>query len=140
MTDQAEVERIAGQPYTRTLQPSDEGGYVAGVLEFPGCVSEGETPAEAAEHIEEALRAVIETMLSAGHAIPTPLAVGHAFSGRMVLRIPPSLHARASHLAAVEGVSLNRWLSNAVAYYAGATSPRGAVGLVAESPATYSTD
>lgn len=136
--DEAEVERIACLPFTRILQPDDAGGYSAAVLEFPGCVSDGRTPALAAERIEEALRLVIESMLAAGTPIPAPMGGDEGFSGRLALRIPPSMHARVSRLAAGEGVSLNRWLSNAIAFYAGvASSPADTVTRVAESGPDY---
>ena len=117
-----EVRSLAARPYARMLIPDlEDGGYVARVLEFPGCISEGDTPNEAIGNIEEALEAVIESMLLRGDPIPEPLA-DRDFSGRLNLRIPPSLHARASERAALEGVSLNRLLSDAVAQYV--VSPR----------------
>ncbi|MBL8520793.1 MAG: type II toxin-antitoxin system HicB family antitoxin [Betaproteobacteria bacterium] len=36
-------------------------------------------------------------------------------SGRLLLRLPPDLHAQAGVAAAADGVSLNQWISNAVA-------------------------
>ncbi len=118
-----EVERIASQPYARMLIPDiEDGGYVARVLEFPGCISEGDTPNEAIENIEEALRLIVEVMVERGDAIPEPLST-REFSGRLNLRIPPTLHARATERAALEGVSLNRLLSDAVAQYVVSSPP-----------------
>lgn len=115
-----QVERIARRPYARMLIPDvEDGGYVARVLEFPGCLSEGGTPNEAIENIEEALRLVVQVMVESGQAIPEPLSA-REYSGRLNLRIPPSLHARATERALVEGVSLNRLLSDAVAQRLGA--------------------
>ena len=42
------------------LEPSDEGGYTAIVPALPGCISEGETRADALTNIEEAIRLYLE--------------------------------------------------------------------------------
>lgn len=111
----SEVDRIAARAYVRMLIPDiEDGGYVARVLEFPGCISEGDTPDEAIANVDEALRGIIASMLDRNDAIPEPLSE-HEYSGRLNLRIPPSLHARAAERAAIEGVSLNRLLSDAIA-------------------------
>ncbi len=111
----AEAERLAARPYVRMLIPDiEDGGYVARVLEFPGCISEGDTPDEAIANVEDALRGVIAVMLEHNTPIPDPLSE-HEYSGRLNLRIPPSLHARAAERAAFEGISLNRLLSDAIA-------------------------
>jgi predicted HicB family RNase H-like nuclease len=36
------------------------------------------------------------------------------FSGRVMLRMPPTLHARASAAAEVQGMSLNQWAARAI--------------------------
>ena len=115
-----EAGRIAARPYARMLIPDvEDGGYVARVLEFPGCVSEGDTPNEAIANIEDALRLVVESMLVRGDAIPEPLS-SREYSGRLNLRIPPKLHARATEHAAL---SLNRLLSDAIAQRLGVAAP-----------------
>lgn len=118
-----EVERkiaeIVARPYARLLERGVDGVYTATILEFPGCISEGDTPDEAVRNVDEALAGIVDVMLEDGLPIPEPLGT-REYSGRVVLRIPPSLHARAVHVAEREGVSLNRLLSNAVAEYVGA--------------------
>ncbi len=37
------------------LEPSDEGGYTVYVPSLPGCISEGDTLAEALDNIKEAI-------------------------------------------------------------------------------------
>lgn len=128
---QAEAAVIAARPYARMLIPDiEDGGYVARVLEFPGCVSEGDAPNDAIENIEDALRLIVESMIERGDAIPEPLA-DREYSGRLNLRIPPTLHARATERAVLEGVSLNRLLSDAVAQYV--VSPPPGVGLASNA-------
>ena len=89
---------------------SDESGdyYFATVLEFDGCLSDGATPEEAYANIREAMEGWIETKLEAGMRIPSPLET-EKYSGRFVLRIPKSLHAKLAIEAALDGVSLNQY-------------------------------
>jgi predicted RNase H-like HicB family nuclease len=42
------------------LEPSEEGGYTAIVPALPGCLSEGNTRAEAIANINEAIRLYLE--------------------------------------------------------------------------------
>lgn len=59
--------------YEIVLYWSDEdGAYVAEVPELPGCVSDGETYAEALANAEDAARAWIETARDLGRPIPEP--------------------------------------------------------------------
>lgn len=44
-----------------------------------------------------------------------PLAVEPQKSGKLLLRIPKSIHAQAEKIAEAEGVSLNQWLSTSIA-------------------------
>jgi predicted HicB family RNase H-like nuclease len=80
---------------------------------------EGDTPGEAIEAVDDALTSVIEVLIEDGEDVPEPL-YAREYSGRTQLRLPPTLHARAVMLAQAEGISLNRWLSDAVARAAGA--------------------
>ncbi len=50
----------------------DDGAYIAEVPELPGCVSDGETHAEAAANAEDAMRAWIETARGLGREVPEP--------------------------------------------------------------------
>ena len=42
------------------LEPSEEGGFTALVPALPGCISEGETKAEALSNIREAIELYLE--------------------------------------------------------------------------------
>lgn len=42
------------------LEPSEEGGYTVYVPSLPGCISEGETTAEALANIQEAITLYLE--------------------------------------------------------------------------------
>ena len=122
MTLGANVSRYLKAPYHRVFFRDGE-LIGAQVLELPGCFSSGETPDEAWENLEDAMEIWIESELEAGQRIPEPLD-SQAFSGRVTLRLPPSVHHRAALLAELEGVSLNRLLSAAIASYAPPASRR----------------
>jgi predicted RNase H-like HicB family nuclease len=57
--------------YTVVLEQESDGGYVVSVPALPGCVSQGNTRAEALANIREAIGLYIEDCRDAGDAIPT---------------------------------------------------------------------
>ena len=89
---------------------TDESGsyYFATVLELDGCMSDGESPEEACNNIHEAMEGWIETRLESGFPVPAPFDADK-YSGKFVVRLPKSLHARLAIEAAKEGVSLNQY-------------------------------
>lgn len=54
------------------LPPEDGGGYLATAPDLPGCVSDGETEAEALTNAHDAIEAWIEQAEATGRAIPQP--------------------------------------------------------------------
>jgi len=48
----------------------EEGGYTVTVPSLPGCISEGDTLAEALENIKEAIELHIESMIARGKEVP----------------------------------------------------------------------
>jgi antitoxin HicB len=121
MSKTIDVEHYIRAPYTRMLIPDEESGtYTAMVLEFSGCVTQGSTPEEAYGRIDEMMRHWIRSELVAGHEIPTPHAL-REYSGKLVVRLPRSLHRKAVEMAQVENVSLNYFLMMAVTRAVGST-------------------
>ena len=107
------------KPYSRILIPNDDGRYTAEMLDFPGCVAEGETADEAIREVEGAAKAWIETALEEGQSIPEPeMNVG--YSGHFALRLPRGLHRKAARLAQREDTSLNQFIASALAARVGA--------------------
>jgi predicted RNase H-like HicB family nuclease len=106
------------RPYGRLLVPEDEGGYRAEILEFPGCFAEGETAAEAAENLEDAASSWLEATIAKGQTIPEPMEELE-YSGKLVVRLPKSLHRRAAFAANREGVSLNQFIVSSIAEQVG---------------------
>jgi predicted RNase H-like HicB family nuclease len=88
----------------------DESGsyYFATVLELEGCMSDGATYGEAFANMQEAMEGWIETKLENGFTVPEPVNE-NLYSGKFVLRLPKSLHARLAMEAIKEGVSLNQY-------------------------------
>ena len=117
------VTELLARPYARLVQREGADLFTASLLEFPGVAAEGHTADEALSSLNEALAMVLELMIEEGDQVPEPFAA-IPYSGRLNLRIPPRLHADAARAAAIENVSLNRFLSDAVARRVGAVMER----------------
>lgn len=96
-----------GLRYPVTLVPEKEGGYTVLVPDLPGCVSVGETVEEALEMIEDARRLWLEVAYQHGDEIPLP-STEREYGGKVLVRMPPSLHRRLVEGAEAEEVSLNQ--------------------------------
>lgn len=102
------IEDFLALPYTEWVRPDEEeGGFYAGVEEFPGCLADGETRMEALERLQDAKRAWLDATLESGARVPMPLQL-EDYSGKILVRAPKSLHRDLAHRAALEGVSLNQ--------------------------------
>ena len=101
-------------PYTRMLIPELDGSFRGEILELSGCFSIGDTPAEAYQSLETAALSWLEAAMQNGQPIPPPIDVTE-FSGRLVLRLPKSLHKKAHRLAQRDGVSLNQFIVTTIA-------------------------
>jgi antitoxin HicB len=88
--------------------------WAASVEELAGCTSRGRTPEEALESVHTAMRGWIEVALEEGREIPEPRsATSH--SGRLLLRMPRTLHAELTRASEREGVSLNQFITDVLA-------------------------
>jgi antitoxin HicB len=54
------------------LSEDDGGGFLATVPDLPGCMSDGETPAEAIENVQDAIEEWLDLARKLGREIPTP--------------------------------------------------------------------
>jgi antitoxin HicB len=54
------------------LSEEDGGGFLATVPDLPGCMSDGETPEEAAVNVQDAIVAWLEGAEELGRPIPAP--------------------------------------------------------------------
>ncbi len=109
------VEEYLHLPYTIEVT-RDEGadaGWVAHVVELPGCITQGENFQELGEMIEDAMRMWLETAIEDGAEIPEPRPE-ESYSGKFIVRVPKSLHRELAETAEREGVSLNMYVSTAL--------------------------
>ena len=54
------------------LSSEDGGGFLATVPDLPGCMSDGETPAEAIENVQDAIEEWLDLTRKLGRDIPPP--------------------------------------------------------------------
>ena len=108
----------------KPLSEDDGGGWIATVPDLPGCMSDGETMAEAAENVLGAIDAWLDTAEEEGRPIPCP----GAARGEWRQRVPRTLHAMLAEIAKTEGVSLNALVSTLLAESVGRRECAGMVG------------
>ena len=96
-----------------------DGTFRGEILEFPGCIASGETAAETLNSLEDAADGWIRAAMAAGQPIPGPIENNNDYSGKLVLRIPKSLHKKATRIAEREGVSLNQFITSSLAQSVG---------------------
>lgn len=87
-------------------------GHVVGIRDIVGFHGQSVQELEAAFH--EAVDNYLAACQKLGQAPDKP------YSGRVMLRLPAELHARASAAAQLRGVSFNQWAAQALEQAAGA--------------------
>ena len=131
----------------RPLSRAEGGGFLISFPDLPGCVSDGETIAEAAKNGKEAFASWVSARLHDRLPVPEPSRHEErpldAYSGRFVQRIPRSLHAELAARAEAEGVSLNSLvlalIANGLGRLGNVSPERDDVAIVAEPTAAYRT-
>jgi antitoxin HicB len=106
------------RPYGRVVIPEADGTFRSEILEFPGCIAVGDTSAEALAALEDVAASWLESSLARGKAIPEPLECSE-YSGKLVVRLPKSLHKKAAYAAERDGVSLNHFIVSSIAQQVG---------------------
>jgi len=114
------VEALLQRDYPITLVPVEGSGFVAEHRDLPGCITQGDTLAEAMDNLAVAKRLWITTAAEHGDEVPQP-STDDRFGGRVLVRMPRSLHRRLFERAQDEGVSLNQLV---VAMLAGSLGQR----------------
>jgi antitoxin HicB len=107
--DSAVQERIGEylrQPYRMEVRGNPDEGYLATAPELPGCLTAGETPEDALRMLRDAMATWIEAAIEAGRPIPEP--DEDRYSGKILFRMPKSLHARLAEQATRDNVSINQ--------------------------------
>jgi predicted RNase H-like HicB family nuclease len=90
----------------------DDGGYIAIAPDLPGCSAYGETAELALHELQDAINAWVGAAKKAGNPIPTPSQkqVDDLPSGRVLARLPKTLHAQLLDRSRRDGASLNTCL------------------------------
>ena len=124
-TDAALTKRaheLAKRSYAFVVRESD-GEYEITFPELRGCRTSGKTLEEALGNVQEAKEVWMGGMLICGGHIPEPSG-NLDYSGRFVVRCSRSLHKALSQTAALEGVSLNQLVVQAISEKAGRVQAR----------------
>lgn len=100
------------------IKPEEGGGFFMSVPLLPGCMSDGDTLEEAYSNIVEAKKEWFSSMIERKMEIPEPVEK-EEYSGKFMVRLPKSLHKTLVQLSKREGVSLNQYVTNSLAYTAG---------------------
>ena len=98
--------------YTYRVTWSEEDSeYVGLCVEFPSLSWLAAVPEEALQGIRQVVADVVADLEANQEAAPQPMAI-KSYSGKLLIRIPPTLHRRLSLEAAEAGISLNRLASD----------------------------
>jgi antitoxin HicB len=87
----------------------DGPGWIATVEELPGCEARGPTPEQAAAEAAGAVERWIRAARADGRDVPPPGAAA-AHSGKLLVRMPRSLHGELVRASEREGTSLNAYI------------------------------
>ena len=115
------------EAYAHVVEPlteDDGGGYLITFPDLPGCMSDGETEAEAVANAHDAFSAWVSARVHMGKPIPKPTRHGEtAEPVRLMQRLPRSLHASLVARAKAEGTSLNTLVTMLLAESLGRHAP-----------------
>ena len=109
-------------PVTLVRDETDGAEWVATVDVLPGCNARGSTPDEALERVASAVAEWVEAAGREGKEIPEPKSA-QSHSGRLLLRMPQTLHAELARAAERERVSLNQFITDALSGSLGWRAP-----------------
>jgi antitoxin HicB len=93
----------------------DEDYWAATFPELPGLVAAADTWDELEQKVQDAKASYFEASLEAGLPIAEPGDSNEPAAGRVLLRLPRTLHRLAARAAARDGVSINTFLVAAIA-------------------------
>jgi antitoxin HicB len=102
------LEEYLALEYTFTVEADPDGGYVISFPDLPGCLTDVDDLGEIPSTVEEVRTLWLETAYEQGIDIPLP-SYPEEVGGKILLRLPKSLHRRLIKQAGREGVSLNQY-------------------------------
>jgi antitoxin HicB len=117
----------AGRYPASVFWSDEDAGFIATAPDLPGSSAFGETQSEALAQLQQAIEAWIEAANAAGNPVPEPSRppLESQPSGKLLVRMPKSLHATLALAAKHENISLNHYI---VFLLATATTYRTAIG------------
>ena len=103
------------EAYSHVVSPidaADGGGLLFTMPDIPGVMADGATEMEAIADGREAFTATVSAMMDMGQEVPAPAFNAQDFtpasaSGKVLARLPRSMHLQLTARAKTEGVSLN---------------------------------
>jgi len=103
------------EEYSHMVSPiseADGGGFVFTMPDIPGVMADGATELEAIEEGREAFITTVSALVDMGREVPAPAFNADDFtpasaSGKVLARLPRSMHLQLAARAKTEGVSLN---------------------------------
>ncbi|MDP8924228.1 MAG: type II toxin-antitoxin system HicB family antitoxin [Chloroflexota bacterium] len=104
---QQKVAEIMKRPYRKVISGDAEEGFLIEVPDLPGCMTAGDTMEEAVRMLPEAMEGWLISVLERSLPVPEPSVVPE-YSGKLLVRMPKSLHKRLIERAEAEGVSANQ--------------------------------
>lgn len=127
----------------------EDGGFIALARDLPGCSAFGKTQAKAVAEMHHAIQAWQAAATAANNPVPEPSRLSEDIlpGGRILLRLPRSLHALLIEGARSENVSLNQHVVSLLSagasikqiyqYFSRALSASSAVWPTVEAKATF---
>jgi antitoxin HicB len=135
---QRKIEEYLTRPYHIEVIHDDSGqapAWFARVIEFPGCMTQAKSAEELLPMIQDAMYSWIEIGLEDGYPIPEPFE-DESYSGKFVIRVPRSLHRQLAEAAERDNVSLNAYVTTALAKAIGAADAQPGARKQPSKPAT----
>ena len=119
------------EAYSHLVSPigkADGGGFLFTMPDIPGVLADGETELAAIADGREAFLATVSAMVEMGREVPMPAFSVADFmpasaSGKVLARLPRSMHVQLTARAKAEGVSLNSLVLAMIAEGLGKRSP-----------------
>lgn len=87
--------------------------FVGECAEFPSLSWLAETQEKALKGIKDVVLDVVIDIKNNGEEVPPPLSV-KKYSGRLSLRISPEVHRKIATCAAIEKISINRYINSKI--------------------------
>jgi len=108
------LEEYLSLEYTFTVEADPDGGYVVSFPDLPGCLTQIDDLQEVPTSVEEVRSLWLTTAYERGLDLPLPTYPEEA-GGKILVRLPKSLHRQLLRQAEREGVSLNQYAVSVLA-------------------------